>query len=177
MYNCFHLYEIHMVVVINIVDDFTEKKSQASRNSSDPQERGKDMNLADFREYDKLATFERLVGAILMLQTPAVKKKVFSSFWVNLGRDLRAIELVGTDYSGLFRNFVDSKLRFKSIGHQDETFAIVAKSWMQNELPQTLLVDLYGLRPRLCRIDWYLIHVRKQEWILFFVPMQLSNYR
>lgn len=31
-------------------------------------ERGKDMNLADFREYDKLATFERLVGAILMLQ-------------------------------------------------------------------------------------------------------------
>lgn len=46
--------------------------SQASRNSSDPQERGKDMNLADFREYDKLATFERLVGAILMLQILAV---------------------------------------------------------------------------------------------------------
>lgn len=50
-----------------------------------------------------------------------------SSFWVNLGQDLRAIELVGTDYSGLFRNLVDSKLRFKSIGHHDETFAIVAK--------------------------------------------------
>lgn len=64
---------------INIVDDFTGKFPKP-QHSSAPQERGKDMNLADFREYDKLATFERLVGAILMLQTlRRIKKGVENS--------------------------------------------------------------------------------------------------
>lgn len=71
MYNCFHLYSIHMGKPSTYLM-ISPGKFPKKFNKSDPQERGKDMNLADFREYDKLATFERLVGAILMLQTLAV---------------------------------------------------------------------------------------------------------
>lgn len=111
---------------INIFDDFTREVSQEIHRIH--RSVGKTWIWPTFGSMTSWPLLNAWWEPFWCCRPLPLKKGVEnSSFWVNLGQDLRAIELVGTDYSGLFRNFVDSKLRLKSFGHHDETFAILAK--------------------------------------------------